>query len=107
AGAFVFVGRAADLQHEIARRTMTDASGRFRVGGISPESCRLVVAAQGFMSRTVDLRIPQDLLRDEPLAIELRRGSELAVQLERDGAPAAEVQIVGIEHEGQVVLLTS
>lgn len=105
AGAFVHVGAEEDLRYEVARRTMTDAQGRFSVSGVAPDAKRLVVVADGYTAKTVELRVPEDLLRAEPLPVVVRRASTLVVQLVRDGEPANELQIVSVAFEGELVAI--
>src|SRR5690606_5684600 len=96
AGAFVHIGLPEDFDHDVARHTQTDAQGRFTVTGAAPGAERLVVDADGYATGEVALRLPDDLLRDEPLEVVLQRNSAVEVQLVRDGAPAAELQLVAL-----------
>jgi len=90
AGARVLVGEESDLAFRriASSGVVTDATGAFAIAGISQRSTRLVVTAPGFATRIVDLTLPRDLLRKEPLVVEMGRGSVVEVKLV-DAAGAA------------------
>jgi hypothetical protein len=105
AGAFAHVGREEDLRYDLARRVMTDAQGRFSVRGLAPDARRLVVFADGFMAEVVDLRVPEDLIRGDPLPVILEAAPRVEVQLVRAGEPAAGLRILSLSFAGELVML--
>ena len=83
AGARVLLGEESDLMF---RRiggvgVATDSQGRFELSGVTQRSNRLIVAAEGLARRRVDLSLPRDLLRKDPLLVELGRGSTIKVRV--------------------------
>lgn len=86
-GAAVFLGREIDLV-QFAPDTLTDARGWFELRGVTPDSRSLVVASDEYATRTIDLRIPQDVVRREPLPIPLETGSTIEIKvLDVEGQP--------------------
>lgn len=82
ANAVVLLGEETDLDL-FEPRTRTAADGSFRIGGITSRSAQLVVRATGFAARTVELRLPHDVLGAAPLVVTLERGATIAVAVER------------------------
>jgi hypothetical protein len=103
AGAWVHLGAIEDFRYEDARHTHTDRDGHFVVSGVSPDATRLVVSADGWAMTTRDLRIPDDLLRADPVRVVLEHGSAIVVQLERDGEPVADFRMVALRLEGELL----
>jgi hypothetical protein len=62
-----------------------------------------VIAASGYATRTVEVRIPEDILRREPLAISLDKGSTIQVAvLDVQGRPW-EMSVVFLKLEGAML----
>jgi hypothetical protein len=103
AGARVHLGHEGDLLlYPATGDYLTDQDGRFMLRGVTPEWRQLVVQAEGMATKTVTLRIPQDLLAD-PLRIVLGSGRRLAVRVEdADGRPQ-DLQRVLLLQDGEVV----
>jgi hypothetical protein len=99
AGAIVHVGHEADLKFEVSKRSLSDRDGRFFVDGVTPQSTRLVVRADDHAVSAVDLRLPDDLLRSDPLRVVLQPVSTIAVQLTRGSAPFEGMRLVMILHD--------
>lgn len=89
ADARVLLGKETHLYVQRARNHYrTDADGIFEVAGVGPDDPRLVVAAAGHAPRTVQIRVPQDLLAQEPRTIQLSRGATIQARvLDRLGDP--------------------
>jgi hypothetical protein len=100
-GAEVFLGTEIDReQFEAPSETTTDAEGLFEVQGVTPDSRTLVIVAPGYATRTVELRIPQDIIRREPLAVSLDRGSSIQVKVfDVEGRPW-EMSVVFLKLDG-------
>jgi hypothetical protein len=105
AGAFVHLGEEEDLRYEAGRQFVTDPSGRFEIGGVTPASSRLVVLADGYSLTVVDLELPEDLLRVDPLPIVLQPNSSIDVQLVRGGQPVRELHVVALMRKGDIISL--
>lgn len=104
-GARVHVGEELDLLHldvQGEAGSVTDAAGRFEVFGVSALARRLVVAANGFAPAVVDVRIPADLFREDPLPVVLRSGVKLSVAVRRgETGGAVDQAIVVLEKHGE------
>ena len=104
-GATAFLGDEVDwnaFETQIPE-TVSDAEGRFELRGVTPYSRTLSVYAPSHAMTTVELSIPQDILRQEPLTIDLQRGSVIAVEVEdRDGNPW-EMSAVLLSLEGSII----
>lgn len=101
----VIVGEEGDLAFRriASGGAMTDAKGAFEISGISQHSRRLVVSAPGFATRTIDLVLPRDLLRKEPLVVELGPGSAVKIKVvDPNGAPIAKGAVL-LLREGMFV----
>ncbi len=89
-GAQVMLGTESDLfvVIEAARArgndlfsVRADLRGRFELSGVSSRQKTLVVQAAGYASQEETLRIPADLLRQDPLQVTLRVGVDFMVQV--------------------------
>jgi protocatechuate 3,4-dioxygenase beta subunit len=83
AGARAFLGEEADLVFPRmgGAGVATDAQGRFEISGVTPCSSKLVVSAEGYARTTIELSLPRDLLRKDPLVVELAKGSMIRVSV--------------------------
>ncbi|HEX6811195.1 MAG TPA: carboxypeptidase-like regulatory domain-containing protein [Planctomycetota bacterium] len=98
AGATVLLGEEGDLDLcEPLVRTGQD--GSFRISGVTSRSSRLVVRAQGFAARVIDLQLPQDVLGRAPLLVALERGSTIEVTC----ASAPDGGIVQLRRDGRLL----
>jgi hypothetical protein len=62
--------------------------GQFEISGVSSVSRSLVVSAPGYATRTVDLQLPRDVLRADPLLVTVTRGADIQVKVvDEDGRP--------------------
>lgn len=91
-GCVVFLGDEADLDL-FTPQTRTEADGRFSLAGVCTASRTLVARAQGFAPRSLELQLPRDVLRQEPLSVVLERGATI------------EVTVTGADTGGYVLLL--
>ena len=108
AGAAVMVGQLIDLvaadRGETGPRGSllhTNRDGEFALEGIGADAHQLVVSAPGFAPAVVGLRIPSDLMRRDPLRVELSRGVELSIQV-RSPSAAVELSSVVLRRDGAV-----
>lgn len=99
AGAEVFLGEESDLL-EYQSRTRSDAQGRFSTRGVSTLAATLLVRAPGFAWKVVPLRLPEDVLGEQPFVVALERGSSIEVQV--DGRDAEGAMLV-LRRDGRVV----
>ena len=74
----VFVGRDGDQSFFIPV-TRTDARGRAVVGGVSSASRTVVVAAPGHARLQLELSIPRDIVRRDPMVVQVQRGAVIEV----------------------------
>ncbi|MHC5062654.1 MAG: carboxypeptidase regulatory-like domain-containing protein [Planctomycetota bacterium] len=82
AGAVAHLGEELDLFEFDARMVFrTDASGEFEIGGVTPSGKRLVIYAEGYATRVIDLEYPSDLMRSEPMSIVLQPATAIVVNV--------------------------
>ncbi|MGE0142731.1 MAG: carboxypeptidase regulatory-like domain-containing protein [Planctomycetota bacterium] len=98
-GAAVHLGEVEDLSSPLAYVNQTDRDGRFSISGVTPRSHRLVVAAEGYMTQSREIVLPDDLLRVDPLVIKMGPNSRIRVQLTRNGQPVSELRMVSIRRD--------
>lgn len=99
-GAEILLGEPADLDL-LQPQLRSDAEGRFTVRGVCTAADQLVVRAPGYATRSIQLRLPQDVLAREPLSVMLERGSTIEVRFVGDAA--AEGGIVLLRRFGRVL----
>ena len=92
---------AEDVPNQFLTTTGTD--GRFSIGGVTPDSTRLVVFASGCSIRTVNLRLPEDLLLSAPLPIQLSQCPILEVQLFAGADELHELRLIAFYREGTLM----
>jgi hypothetical protein len=89
-GALVLLGSEADLaviteagraRGDVGFGVRADVRGRFELTGVSSRNKTLVVHAPGFATREEVLKVPADLLRQDPLPVTLRAGVDLVTQV--------------------------
>ena len=100
----VHLGKELDLVSPrlVASAVLTDEDGAFTIHGISAYSGDLVVSADGYATKTYALRVPEDLLRDDPVPIALNEGSMISVCVDQDSSPS-ELNIVLLKRSGRMV----
>lgn len=102
-GARVLLGHELDLgQPVLARATVTDRDGAFTIHGVSAHSGDLIVRAEGFATLVHQIRVPGDLLRDDPLPLVLRPGSTISVCVSQQGSQR-DMHIVVLRRSGGIV----
>jgi hypothetical protein len=86
----VLLGSEADLaviteagraRGDVGFGVRADVRGRFELTGVSSRNKTLVVHAPGFATREEVLKVPADLLRQDPLPVTLRAGVDLVTQV--------------------------
>lgn len=103
-GAIVHVGEEEDLFGDGARlQFLTDPAGRFEIGGITPDATQLVVFSEGCSMRTVALRLPEDLLRSDPLPVRLSACSTIEVQLQDAGSDLQDLRLIALFRDGDLL----
>jgi hypothetical protein len=108
AGATVHLGEESDLlEFNAQARFLTDPEGRFEIGGVTPNSRRLVVMAEGYTTAIVDLRLPDDLVRAEPLSVVLRPCSFIDVRLVRADGKPPDLALVAVAKDGMLLRVES
>lgn len=100
ANACVLVGEEADLDL-FEPQVRSGPDGSFRIGGITTGASSLVVRAPGLAPRTVELRLPQDVLAEPPLVIALEPGSAIVVEV--GPGRAREGGLVQLRRRGRVI----
>jgi hypothetical protein len=103
AGAFAHLGQATDFSQELARRTLTDQDGVFRLRGIAPGASSVVVYADGYLVGSREIRVPEDVFAAQPLPIVLQRAPEVTIRILEGGADVVGVRIVAVRWQGQLV----
>lgn len=98
-GAEVFLGEEADLL-EYQARTRSLEGGRFALRGVSSLASTLLVRAPGFAWKVVTLRLPDDVLGEQPFVVRLERGSAIEVEF---GGRDAEGAMLVLRRDGRVV----
>ena len=95
--AWVVLGRESDLNLQGTRaRYRTDEEGRFVVSGVGLRLSRLYVSASGLATQYVDLDLPRDILRQDPVLVEMQPGATIKVTVidpEGDPSPFEVVQL--------------
>jgi len=102
AGAFAHVGPATDFSQELARRTISDQDGVFRLRGIAPSASTVVVFADGYLVGSREIRVPDDVFAEEPVAIVLQRAPEVTVRVVEDGEEVVGVRLVAVRCDGEL-----
>ena len=95
--AWVVLGRESDLNLPGTRaRYRTDEEGGFVVTGVGLQLKRLYVSASGLATQYIDLDLPRDILRQDPVRVEMQPGATIKVtviDLDGDPTPFAVVQL--------------
>jgi len=86
AGAMVLLGEETDFDLFVPS-VRSGADGAFTIHGVTSRSKHLVVRSPGFAANSLDLQLPQDVLRVEPLPITLDRGATIEVLVLADQIP--------------------
>ncbi len=93
AGAVAHLGEELDLFEFDARMAFrSDSSGEFEISGVTPLGKRLVIYAEGYATRVIDLEYPKDLMRSEPMSVVLQPATSIVVHVKN---PEGRVQSSG------------
>jgi hypothetical protein len=99
-GAHVWLGEEADFElHE--PRLRSDADGRFALTGVSTRTPWVCVRSPDHAWSRTEVRLPQDVLRSDPLEIRLRAASTIVVDL--GDIAGVEDAIIVLSRAGRVV----
>jgi len=98
-GARVFLGEEADLDL-FEPQLQTGDDGSFELIGVASAARTLVVRAPGYAWQAIELSLPYDVLKREPMRIQLDRGSTIIALL---GPDSEDVRYVELYRNGRLV----